>query len=355
MKFKERNYNYLYIKLILRSRISFSFLTIILYSITYLLSAKVSHAQSSNDKSDKQYIQWVAQYPSQESDIKSGSFKKKINQILFGEKSFELIKPISLFAKDSNLLWVLDQGAASIVNFQNQESEVPQFINKKLKNFTSLVAICSISDHKLLFTDSALDKIYCIDTDKKELYPINNTISFKQPTGIAYSKTNNEIWVVETSAHQISVLNENGELIKTIGNRGNKTGEFNFPTFIWIDNLGNVYVVDSMNFRVQIFDKDGKFLSVFGEIGDATGYFARPKGIATDSYGNIYVTDALFHTIQIFDRSGNFLYQFGSQGQDKGQFWMPTGIWIDANDYIYIADSYNSRIQVFKLAKGLNK
>lgn len=343
-------------KLTLKNQILFFSLRMLLCCITLLLFINLSQAQNNpNDKPDKQYVHWVAQYPSQESNIKSGSFKKKINQIIFGKKSFKLVKPISLFAKDSMSLWVLDQGSASIVNFQNQESEIPKFIEKNLKNFTSLVGICSISDHKLLFTDSSLDKIYCIDTEKKELNSLNDNLQLSQPTGIAYSKINNEIWVVETRAHQVSVLNENGDLIKTIGSRGNEPGKFNFPTFIWIDMLGNVYIVDSMNFRVQVFDKDGELVSVFGEIGDATGYFARPKGIATDSFGNVYIADALFHTIQIFDSSGKFLYQFGSQGQDKGQFWMPSGIWIDANDYIYIADSYNSRIQVFKLAKGLNK
>ena len=67
--------------------------------------------------------------------------------------------------------------------------------------------------------------------------------------------------------------------------------EFNFPTFIWIDNKGIVYLVDTMNYRIQILDKTGNFIFSFGSIGDATGYFARPKGIATDSHGNIYVAD----------------------------------------------------------------
>jgi DNA-binding beta-propeller fold protein YncE len=324
--------------------------------IATLLSVNILQAQNNLiDNNEKQFVRWVRQYPSHDSNIKSNSFKKKLNQIIFGKKTVEIVKPISLFAEDTTSLWVLDQGAGTIVNFINQESKIPSFINKELKNFTSLVGICSISDHKLLFTDSGLDKIYCIDTDEKEIKPLNDNFSLKQPTGIAYSRINNEIWVVETKAHQVTILNEKGEFIRTIGSRGNKPGEFNFPTFIWIDKLGNVYIVDSMNFRVQVFDKNGELLSVFGEIGDATGYFARPKGIATDSHGNVYIADALFHAIQIFDHKGNFLYQFGSQGQGKGEFWMPSGIWIDKNDYIYIADSYNSRIQVFKLAKGITK
>jgi hypothetical protein len=80
----------------------------------------------------------VRQYPSHESNIKSNSFKKKLNQIIFGKKTVEIVKPISLFAEDTTSLWVLDQGAGTIVNFINQESKIPSFINKELKNFTSL-------------------------------------------------------------------------------------------------------------------------------------------------------------------------------------------------------------------------
>ncbi|NOQ24654.1 MAG: hypothetical protein GQ564_04760 [Bacteroidales bacterium] len=72
----------------MKSQISFSFLRIILCSIILILSTKLSYAQSNNDKSGKQYIHWVAQYPSQENNIKSSNFKKKINKIIFGEKSF---------------------------------------------------------------------------------------------------------------------------------------------------------------------------------------------------------------------------------------------------------------------------
>lgn len=316
------------------------------------LSFNIVRAQDTIKNGKLPYVRWVRQFPSIETNKTKQGFTKRIARIIFGKNPVVISKPINVFGENSKTFWVLDQGTGKIIQIHQNSAEIPRFLDKELTRFTSLVGICNMNNHGILFTDSRLQNIYLIDQSKRKLTPLNDSLSLKQPTGIAYSTLNDEIWVVETGAHRISVLNKKGEIIKRIGHRGNGNGEFNYPTFIWIDQLGNVYVVDSMNFRIQIFSKDGEFVSTFGQIGDATGFFARPKGIATDTFGNIYIADALFHVIQIFDKSGNFLYRFGEQGHGEGQFWMPAGIFIDDKNYIYVADSYNSRIQIFQLVNG---
>ncbi|MFH0867646.1 MAG: 6-bladed beta-propeller [Bacteroidota bacterium] len=300
-------------------------------------------------------VKWVNQWPlSKESGVKTG-VKEWLKRIILGEKTPALSKPISVLAVDTNSLWVLDQGNNAVFKVGKKLSGTSSILKTRNVDFQSLIGICAFQNNEVLFTDSYLNKIFIVPADKKACEVLNDSLVLEQPTGIAYSKLTGQIWVVETSAHRISVLNEKGELIKRIGKRGTAFGDFNYPTNIWIDNEGNIYIIDSMNFRVQVLNKDGEVISVFGTSGDASGYFARPKGIATDSYGNIYVSDALFHVVQIFDINGNFLYKFGSQGQDEGQFWMPSGIYIDADDYIYVADSYNSRVQIFQLTNCVKK
>lgn len=298
-------------------------------------------------------IIWLKQFPSL--DNKGGDKRTtgKILDFIAGKnKDAKLSKPVSVLAFDTNSFWVLDQGIGNLFKVENELGDIPHIRNHKNKTFNSLVDICSFSNNKFLFTDSFLNKIFIYDPGKRELNVINDLLLLEQPTGIAYSSERKEIWVVETRTHRISILNENGQLIKSIGTRGSAPGEFNYPTSIWIDKSGKVFIVDALNFRIQIFSPEGEFISSFGKQGDATGYFARPKGIASDSSGNIYVVDALFHAVQIFDESGNFLYTFGVQGHEKGNFWMPSGIYIDEHDYIYVADCYNSRIQIFQRING---
>ncbi len=295
-------------------------------------------------------VKWVGEYPSKGGKQNSG-FMEKVSGIILGKKKVEITKPFAILGKSPDNFWVLDQGSGTLIKNDNGQSEVPPALRKENMQYPSLTGICSFPNNQILFTDSRLNKIFILSSNQKDLRVLNDSLSLDQPTGIAWSNINKEIWVVETHAHRIAILNPKGEIIRRIGRRGSGHGEFNYPTFIWIDSSGKVYIVDSMNFRLQIFNKEGEFISSLGEIGDASGYFARPKGVATDSHGHIYIADALYHVVQIYDKDGNFLYYFGSQGHNKEQFWMPTGIFIDEKDYIYVADTYNSRVQIFQLVE----
>ena len=297
------------------------------------------------------YIQWIAQFPSAKGENK-GRFKEKFLSYVFGsDNKAALAKPVAVMASDSANFWILDQENGKMIRIREGVGDIPHIRKNSYGFFTSLVGISPYTTDKILFTDSYLNKIFVYAQNKKEMYVLNDTLPLDRPTGIFYYADKQEVWVVETNAHRISVLDENGRLLRRFGTRGTEPGEFNYPTSIWIDDFGKIFIVDAMNFRIQVFTHDGDMMSVFGKTGDATGYFARPKGIATDSGGNIYVADALFNTVQIFDLQGNFLYNFGNQGRGEGEFWMPTGIYIDENDYIYVADTYNSRVQVFRLVK----
>lgn len=325
-------------------------ISFILFLLYFQSNAQKITSIKSN-ATERYQVKWVSQFPPTNNNGKT-SKKNWFFTFLFGRKNIpKITKPLAIIALDSTNFMILDQGAGTIFNINDNKLRVPKILKKKKEKFPSLVNFCKLPSNEILFTDSRLNNIYRMNEKQKTLTIFNDSLLLKQPTGIAYSKVSNEIWVIETKSHKISILNEQGKLIKTIGKRGTKPGEFNFPTSIWIDQLGNAYIIDAMNFRVQVFDKNGKVISIFGEVGNATGYFSRPKGIATDSHGNIYISDALFHTVQVFDISGNFLYQFGKQGRKQGEFWMPSGIYIDNKDFIYITDSYNSRIQIFKLLK----
>ena len=327
----------------LSSTIFLTILVLIPFSFTHGQLNSISELET-----EPYTVEWIGEFPSKDSK-QSTAFKDKMAGIILGKKKAEISKPFSIFGTNPNNFWILDQGIGMIIRNSEGTSEIPLALRKENKIYPSLAGICAFTDENLLFTDSRLNQIFILSKDGKDLRKFNDSLKLDQPTGIAWSEVNNEIWVVETHAHQIAILNPKGEVIRKIGKRGSAPGEFNYPTFIWIDSSGNVYIVDSMNFRVQIFNNTGEFISEFGEIGDASGYFARPKGVATDSYGHIYLADALYHVVQIYDREGNFLHYFGSQGHAKEQFWMPGGIYIDENDYIYVADTYNSRVQIFQL------
>ena len=327
------------------------------FAIWSNLMLKAQEPLTSNDSIsfEDPFIRWVNQYPPVNRNEKE-KFKDHFINYLFGkDNQATLIKPVAVLATNTEDYWALDQESGTVLRIHDQLGEIPHFRNKSINNLRSLVGICSLPQGKLLLTDSYLNKIFQYDPDQKELKILNDSLVLERPTGIAYSPVNQEIWVVETGAHRVSVLSSDGYLLRRIGSRGVGPGEFNYPTSIWIDKFGKVFIVDALNFRIQVFSVNGDILSVFGKTGDGTGCLARPKGIATDSESNIYVADALYNVVQIFDMDGHFLYKFGSQGRDPGQFWMPAGIYIDENDFIYVADTYNARVQVFQLTRNKGK
>ncbi|MFZ5941106.1 MAG: hypothetical protein ACOYXB_11090 [Bacteroidota bacterium] len=296
--------------------------------------------------SEEDLYSWCAEFPLRDEETvhRKG---KRLSRLVLGEKESVLLKPVASIVDPDGHLWVLGQGSGLLVRCDadaDGERELP--VNMKAR-YPSLVSLCLLPGSGILFTDSFLNGVYLYDPEKGQLRKFITSTSLDQPTGIAWSPLNDEVWVVETGAHRISVFDREGALLRSFGERGNDAGYFNYPTHIWIDASGLAYIVDAMNFRIQIFSPEGTFLSSFGKQGNTTGTLGRPKGIATDSEGNIYIADALFHTVQIFSREGDFLYYFGSQGSDREKFWMPAGIFIDQNDRIYVSDSYNNRVQIF--------
>ncbi len=309
-----------------------------------------------NLSSIAQDVIWVGQFSSSKDFASADKFSQKVIDFIFGDTENRLMRPVALVANDTTTFWILDQGAKSLLKIDKNKNEFQIIENQDPSLFPSLfpslVAIAKGPHDKFYFTDSQLNKIFIFGTQSTLIKVLNDSLILDQPTGIAYSAGENELWVSETRKHRLVIMDETGKIKKTIGKRGKEPGEFNFPTLIWIDKNGMVFVVDAMNFRVQVLDRFGNTISVFGQAGDGSGNFASPKGIAVDSKGNIFVVDALFHTVQVFDMEGNYLSRFGVQGRKESEFWMPTGIYIDENDYIYVSDSYNNRIQIFKVING---
>ncbi|NOX64574.1 MAG: 6-bladed beta-propeller [Chlorobi bacterium] len=318
---------------------------IILLNIYLILSIITVSAQDKDG--DHFSVEWIKNF-SREKDVKTeeGIFSQFLN-LVAGVTEEKLVKPFNLVKYDEDSYFVLDQGRFTPLLVTNDGFEVVQ--NDEYKVFPSLVGVCKFKKNKILFTDSKLSKIFVYDIEEEELNTFPLSQKLEKPTGIVYDKISGLIYISETANHRVVVFDDKGNFLRTIGERGEEEGNFNFPTFLTLDKNENLLVVDAMNFRIQVFNKDGNYLRSFGEAGDATGYFNRPKGIAVDSYNHIYLVDALFHTVQIFDSEGNFLYNFGGMGQLNSRFWLPTGIMIDKDNNIYIADSYNSRIQVFRL------
>ncbi len=165
-----------------------------------------------------------------------------------------------------------------------------------------------------------------------------------RPLGIAVDR-NGDIFLSDPDNHRVLHLDQDGNLVSTLGSGIRDSGEygFNTPAGLFLDDQGNLYVVDILNYSVKKYSPSGEFLSSVGEAGDTEGAFSRPKAVAVDGEGRIFVSDTLLVAIEVFEPDGVYLGLIGRRNpEDKRSesiFQAPHGLKIDG-DTLYVVDRF---------------
>jgi DNA-binding beta-propeller fold protein YncE len=200
---------------------------------------------------------------------------------------------------------------------------------------------------EVLVADAELGYVVRMDRNGTGLGTLGEGL-FKRPTGLARDAERGHIYVADTHAHDVKVLDDDGNLLRVLGHRGEGDGEFNFPTHLCFAQ-GELYVTDTMNNRVQVFSAEGEVISrKFGQRGLYVGQMVRPKGVAVDEEGNVYVVESYYDHLLVYDRSGQFLLGIGGTGAATGKFYLPAGVWVDSRNRVFVADMFNGRVAVFQ-------
>jgi len=216
--------------------------------------------------------------------------------------------------------------------------------------------------------------------------------------GLRIDKADN-LWVTDVNAHVVLKLNRQGEVLLTLGTKG-EAGEwneatgshrFNQPTDVALGRNGDVFVTqghtpEGGDPRVLKFDKHGKFIKSWGGKGTEPGKFAVAHGIAVDAKGLLWVADRENQRIQVFDQDGRYIREMkyaglpcslaigdryvymvngfagqllrldlagkvlaavGKSGKGTGEFGEAHAITVGPKGEIWVADSVNSAVQKF--------
>ena len=294
-------------------------------------------------------IAFAAEFHRQADLFQTAGLWRRVGEALAGPKDSGMIRPFATALHPQGLL-VADPGA-HLVHFYCWAQRRYYSIGPKRKGgLQSPVGVAALPDNSILVCDSQLREVDRFDAKGNYLGEFLPPKSLGRPAGIAINRARGEVYVTDVTSHTIVVCDLGGKVLRTLGKRGDKPGEFNFPTNITVGPQDRLYVTDSMNFRVQVIEPDGKPVRILGSLGDAPGRFSRPKGITVDGNGHCIVVEGLYDTLNFFDPEGNLLLCLGGAGSNPGQFWLAAGLAYDANEnLLFVADSYNSRVQVFRL------
>lgn len=286
---------------------------------------------------------------------KKGFFRKAWEFIRGEQDDEQVVRPMAVALDGQDRLLVGDTKRGRVHIFDRRKGEYSSLRGSKWETLRLPIGLAVDGKDNIYVADGELNKIFIFRPDGKFDRMLDTAAWLKRPSALAIDRARQRLYVVDTPAHDIKVVDlPTGKVRSVIGRRGEERGEFNFPTFAALDRQGRLAVTDSMNMRIQIFDAAGQPVSAFGKHGDGSGDFSAPKGVALDSEGHVYVADAGFDNVQVFDEAGKLLLFWGTSGQEAGKFWLPAGLLIDAQDRIYVADSYNNRVQIFQYIGGRN-
>ena len=199
-----------------------------------------------------------------------------------------------------------------------------------------------------------MDNIYVSSSHKLQKFTSNDKLikcvgqkggkegEFNVPRGVTLH--DNQVYVCDSNNHRIQVFDLNLNFVRSIGSRGKGRGEFNEPYDVKLDTAGNIYVADRNNSRVQVLDKSGHFIRTLGDEGERK--LGRPSGLhIADKY--VYISDREGHCIVVYETSGQFVTSFGRDGKNEGEFSWPYCITCCVDGFIHVCDLGNNRVQIF--------
>jgi hypothetical protein len=188
--------------------------------------------------------------------------------------------------------------------------------------------------------------------------------------------TNNVIRRIDTSGNVTTIAGEHG-ISGSVDGPGS-AAQFNDPSGVAVDTVGNVYVVDAGNFTIRKITPSvangvttwsvATLAGTVGSSGSSDGVgnsaqfnFANEEiDLAVDGSGNLYVPDTNNDTIRMVAPDGvvtTIAGDPGTVGSADGQgivpnspggdarFDHPTGVAVDGTGNVYIADQQNEKIR----------
>jgi hypothetical protein len=257
-----------------------------------------------------------------------------------GEASV-LARPFGLAIGAAGELLVADPDSGRVLRFDGGAS--PSEIACEGSPWQAPMSVAAVAPGEFLVADAGAGRIVrWLDGRCTEL-----GIGFlERPTAVALD--GDRMWVADPPRHHVVLFDRDGRVLKTVGERGDGEGQFQFPSALAPLPSGGVAVVDALNFRIVILAADGAWRSAFGAPGASGEGLARPKGVAVDGEDRFWVTDAQRDALIVFDSAGAFAFALGETGTAPGQFAHPAGIAVHGRR-LAVADSQNRRVQVFDM------
>ncbi|MFC1762334.1 PQQ-binding-like beta-propeller repeat protein [Planctomycetota bacterium] len=210
-------------------------------------------------------------------------------------------------------------------------------------------------------TVDSKDRIYLLSLGNEEILPTVTCVDIKGKLlfqwklkgvirpHLIHCDRKDQIWFTDNLAHQIHRLNDKGEIVFSLGEKGVKGTDpkhYDQPTDIDFLPDGSCLIGEGYgdSKRIIKLDTDFNYVKEWGSKGTEPGQLSMAHALTVGSDGNIYVSDRDAYRVQVFDPDGKLL-----------QVWPHIGKvfdMVESSDHIfYCADSTTDHLTAVD-AKG---
>jgi tripartite motif-containing protein 2/3 len=245
----------------------------------------------------------------------------------------------------------LSRSTSSLERFEvaSQHYRSRSFVPKLVWNKCPRPASAGVPpwDNRLLYI-AATDThtVLILNKNRRKLEGRLTSSEMVYPQGLAFSKTNSEIYVSDKWKHCIHVFSKNGDYLREMLSKGTGNGKVRSPDGIAMGPNEELVICDTGNDRIIVVNSlTGEHLSTIGLVNNKT-MLNMPTGVAV-SGDKIVVADTGNHRIKIFYMDGRKIHEFGSLGRDRGQFRSAEVVAVDTSGCILVGDGGNARVQIF--------
>ncbi len=180
-----------------------------------------------------------------------GGFLRSLGVLNGGEGLFHRPTSIAIDRK-ADRLYVLDSPRLFMLDLNGKVLQRLGTLRSNTGPFENPMDI-ALTEHELLVIDGAGTRVHMIDLQCNPVRKMNLPhVPMSGDISVGVDSQGN-IYASFAGASTIRIYNHDGVLLGSAGYLGTRSGEFDFPTGLWVDANDRVYVADTSNARVQVF------------------------------------------------------------------------------------------------------